>query len=72
MILLLRMYGAHATLWLKRLSFVAFHYSSHNMSPWAGLEDADSDYKCKEAIAGNITKTGHESWGHFLNVIKPC
>lgn len=38
-------YWASTAVWLKRLSFVTFYCSSCNMSPWACLEDADSDYK---------------------------
>lgn len=64
------MHRARATLGLKRLSFAAFRYSSYNMSPQAGLEDAHSDYKRKETITENTTKTGCESGGPFLNVIK--
>lgn len=39
---------------------------------WVGLEDADSDCKLKETMTGNITKTGRESRGPFLNIIKCC
>lgn len=65
-ILLPSMYRAHVNRGLKRLFFVVSHYSSSNILPWAGLEDADSDYKRKETVAGNMTKAGPESWGPFL------
>lgn len=71
MILSLSMSRAHATLWLRRFSFVPFHCSSHNMSPCAGLGDAGTAYKCKETIAGNVTQIGHEPWGHF-SVTRRC
>lgn len=67
LILLQSVYQAHVNQRLKRLFFVVSHYSSSNILPWAGLEDADSDYKHKETVTGNITKAGAESWGPFLN-----
>lgn len=41
------------------------------MSPWAGLEDADSDYKHEEIGPGNPSRTGCGSRSPFYNAIKP-